>query len=63
MHSKCRDINMDIRLSVCNNGLAVLIIGGSRDIFLIRMLLGLLSDELGGLILLKPSGFFTYRQV
>jgi len=54
---------MDIRLSVCNNGLAVLIIGGSRDIFLIRMLLGLLSDELGGLILLKPSGFFTYRQV
>jgi len=47
---------------VCNNGLAVLIIAGSWDFLVIRMLLGLLSDELEGLNLLKPSGFFTYLQ-
>jgi hypothetical protein len=50
-------------LSVCNNGLAVLITGGSWDFDVIRMWLGLLYDELEEHNLLKPSGFFTYRQV
>ena len=50
-------------IGVCKYGLAVLITGGSWDFLVIRMRLGLSCDELEGLNLLKPSGFFTYRQV
>jgi len=47
---------MNIRLSVCNNSLAVLIIGGSWEFLVIRMRLGLLCDQSKGLCTVIVSG-------
>ena len=49
MHYRCRVLDMNVRLSVCNNSLAVLIIGGSWEFIVIRMRLGLLCDQSEGL--------------
>jgi len=56
MYSICRILNMNIRLSVCSNSLAVLIIGGSWEFLVIRMRLGLLCDQSKGLSTTVLSG-------